>query len=159
MRLPFNGTFPITQIFGVRKETYSRFSCRLENGTKKPLEGHNGIDFGTPVGEPLLSPHNGRVIKVSFDQNGYGNYVKIENEEEGSVLAHLEKVTVQVGFVLRIGDVVGTTGNTGWSTGAHLHWGYYRKPRQRDNGFGGYQDQMVLFPELFKGLRITDAVS
>ncbi|MCZ2337795.1 MAG: M23 family metallopeptidase, partial [Chitinophagales bacterium] len=103
--------------------------------------GHNGIDYGTPTGTPILAPHSGKVIEAAFDQYGYGNYVKIENNTEGSVLAHFSKTEVSVGQEVKEGQRIALSGNTGNSTGPHLHWGYYRHPRNRQNGYGGFIDQ------------------
>lgn len=158
MRLPFNGQIPVTQIFGVRKENYQRFTVKFPDGSLHPLEGHNGVDFGMKVGTPIYAPHSGKVIEAAFDANGYGNYVKIENDKEGSTLAHLDSISVKVGYQIAEGDLIGYSGNTGNSTGAHLHWGYFTKPRNRTNGFGGYEDQMKLYLNLFAGLIIKDSL-
>ncbi len=133
MRLPFAGTYPQTQGFGENPEDYKRFN----------LMGHNGLDFGTPTGTPILAPHKGTVKEASFDPLGYGWYLKIENETEGSILAHLDtgSISVKVGDFVDEGQVVAKSDNTGNSTGPHLHWGYYRFPRDRQNGFNGYVDQ------------------
>lgn len=128
---PFKGDFPITQVFGVNAQDYAKFG----------LKGHNGIDYGTPTGTPILAPHDGKVIEAAFDQYGYGMYVKIESDKEGSVLAHLKSFNVNPGDVLTEGTQIGISDNTGNSTGPHLHWGYYRIPRDRSNGYNGFIDQ------------------
>lgn len=134
MTKPFRTNFPITQLFGVNKETYSRFG----------LQGHNGIDYGMPVGTEIVAPHSGKVLEAYFDATGYGLYLKIENEKEGSVLAHLSEHFVSIGTDVMEGQLIAKSGNTGFSTGPHLHWGWYLKPRDRSNGFNGFQDQLVL---------------
>lgn len=127
MKRPFNGTFPITQEHGVNAVDYAKFG----------LKGHNGVDYGTPTGTPILAPHNGKVIESAFDQYGYGNYVKIENDKEGSILAHFKSFNVNAGDTVSEGQQVGISDNTGNSTGPHLHWGYYRMPRNKSDGFSG----------------------
>lgn len=127
MKRPFEGKYPITQEWGKNPADYARFG----------LKGHNGVDYGTPVGTPILAPHNGKVIEASYDQYGYGTYVKIENDVEGSILAHLSKHLVNPGDYVTEGTQVGISGNTGNSTGPHLHWGYYRMPRDKSNGYSG----------------------
>lgn len=131
MRLPFDDNYPITQGFGVNPSNYAQFN----------LKGHDGLDYGLPSGTPVKAPHDGQVLEVNYDQAGYGNYIKIENPAEGSVLAHLEKAVVMVGYQVKEGDLIGYSDNTGYSTGPHLHWGYYRIPRDRGNGFNGFIDQ------------------
>ncbi len=124
---PFKGTFLITQEWGVNPADYARFG----------LKGHNGVDYGTPTGTHILAPHSGRVIEAAYDQYGYGNYVKIENDKEGSILAHLQSFNVNAGDTISEGQQIGISNNTGNSTGPHLHWGYYRMPRNKSDGFSG----------------------
>lgn len=124
---PFNGLHPVTQTWGVNPQDYARFG----------LKGHNGIDYGTPVGTVIIAPHDGNILEVASDPGGYGLYVKIENDQEGSILAHLSQQDVRVGEYVRRGDRIGLSGNTGNSTGPHLHWGYYRKPRNKADGYSG----------------------
>lgn len=132
MRRPFDGNFVQTQDWNDKRyrSSYAQFG----------LMGHNGEDYGTPTNTRIVSPHGGKIIEAQFDL-GYGNYVKIEDNLQGSVLAHLSKISVKVGMILIEGNEIGFSGTTGNSTGPHLHWGYYRLPRNRENGFLGYIDQ------------------
>lgn len=141
---PFVGNYRLSQDFGGNPGYYTQF---LVGEPKAPLKGHNGQDYALPTGTDVIAPHDGEIIEVAFDQNGYGNYIKIENEQEGSVLAHLETVFVKVGFHIKKGEKLATSDNTGYSTGPHLHWGYYQKPRNRNNGYGGFIDQAPLIEE------------
>lgn len=133
MRKPFDTTPTMTQKWNDPRyrASYAKFG----------LMGHNGQDWGVPEGTRIVAPHGGKIIEAQFDAGGYGNYVKIEDAYQGSVLAHLSKISVKVGDVLIEGNEIGISGNTGNSTGAHLHWGYYRLPRDRENGFLGYINQ------------------
>lgn len=134
MQLPFKGEFRKTQGFNdpCCRSSYAKFG----------LSGHNGWDFATPVGTQLLSPHIGTIKENAFDANGYGWYIKIENDNEWSILAHLKSASsLKIGTEVKEGDPVGLSGNTGNSTGPHVHWGYGRNPRNKDNGFNGYIDQ------------------
>lgn len=136
MRRPFSGDWILTQGFGENPASYAKFG----------MKGHNGLDYGLPSGTPVLAPHTGKVIEASSDPTGYGNYLKIENDKEGSVLAHLREFKVSVGSSVSEGDLVGYSDNTGNSTGPHLHWGYYTLPRNRQNGYAGFTDQAGLLP-------------
>lgn len=133
MRKPFDGEYRQTQGFNdpCCRASYAQFG----------MNGHNGLDFATPTGTKILAPHDGKVIEATLDPKGYGIYVKIENSIEGSVLAHLREFRVGVGDGVKEGDLIGYSDNSGNSTGAHLHWGYYRFPRDRQNGFAGFIDQ------------------
>lgn len=134
MRIPFNGNFRLTQGFGENPASYARFN----------LKGHNGLDYGLPTGTQVVAPHDGKVIEVAYDATGYGNYVKIENNQEGSVLAHFQSFQVKVGEIVSEGQPIALSDNTGNSTGPHLHWGYYTHPRNRANGYAGFIDQLPL---------------
>ena len=82
---------------------------------------HNGNDFATAVGTPLVAMSSGRVISAGYE-GGYG--IKVELEYwDGTVswYAHMDSVDVSVGELVAPGEVVGTSGNTGHSTGPHLH--------------------------------------
>ncbi len=82
---------------------------------------HNGNDFATPVGTPLVAMSSGRVVSAGFE-GGYGNKVEIEYWD-GTVswYAHMNSISVSVGQSVESGDLVGRSGNTGHSTGPHLH--------------------------------------
>lgn len=138
MRLPFEGQYKITQMFGENPPLYAKFG----------LKGHNGLDFATPQGTTILSPHNGTIREAYFDSNGYGWYVKIENDKEGSVLAHHLANRVTIGQLVNEGQEVAISDSTGYSTGDHCHWGYYKFPRDRQNGYNGFIDQYSLVQHL-----------
>lgn len=133
---PFKLDYKLTQGFGENPASYAKFG----------MKGHNGLDYGTPTGTEILAPHSGKIIETSSDPTGYGNYIKVENTKEGSVLAHLKEFKVTVGQDVTEGQVIGLSDNTGNSTGPHLHWGYYTKPRNRQNGYAGFIDQLGLIP-------------
>lgn len=134
MRKPFNGNYPLTQGFGENPANYAQFG----------LQGHNGLDYACPTGTRILAPHSGFVVEATNDASGYGLYLKIENDQEGSVLAHNANFLVKVGDSVSEGQEIAISDNTGNSTGAHCHWGYYRFPRDRQNGYAGFIDQLPL---------------
>ena len=123
---------PITQRFGANPASYAKFG----------LKGHNGIDFGIPTGTKLFSCIDGTVIEARSDPTGYGNYIKIENNECGVLYGHLKSFGVTVGQSVKAGQVIGVSDNTGNSTGPHLHFGVFPKPRNSANGYGGYIDPL-----------------
>ena len=128
---PDQGKYPITQYFGENPDIYVRFG----------LSGHNGWDIGCPTGTILVASHDGKITEIANDIDGYGIYLKIENNIEGSLLAHNKKTLVNLGQSVVQGQAVCVSDNTGFSTGSHSHWGYFRKPRDRTNGYNGYVDQ------------------
>lgn len=86
---------------------------------------HMAIDIVSPVGTPIVSAQNGRVIKISTGvwDGGYGNNVVIDNGAGYQTLyAHMSSVNVSIGQDVVSGKtVIGGVGNTGRSTGAHVH--------------------------------------
>ena len=133
MKYPLKSVF-ITQKWGENPEVYKRFG----------LQGHNGLDLRAKTGTEVYAPHDGIVKERRFDKEGYGNYLKIENDKEGSVLAHLKDFAVGIGKAVKEGDLAGHADSTGFSTASHLHWGYYRIPRNRNDGYLGYINQETL---------------
>ncbi len=85
---------------------------------------HPGIDLALRRGEPILSVFDG-VIKTSAYNAGYGNYIVITHDNGLETLyAHLD-ARVKAGSRVRSGQLIALSGNTGWSTGAHLHFEIY----------------------------------
>lgn len=145
MRKPFDGSFKTTQPFGNSHFSKDSNGNVINPYAKFGMAGHNGIDYGTPTGTPILATHAGVVKEATNDPTGYGLYIKIENSVEGSLYAHLKEFKVKLNDTVTEGQVIGLSNNTGNSTGPHLHFGYYRLPRDRQNGFSGYIDPAPFF--------------
>jgi hypothetical protein len=126
----------ISQVFGINPQMYAQFG----------LSGHNGIDFACPVGTPLVAPESGVVESGNDGKGGYGLYIRIFTPKGEHVLGHLSQIIIGSGNIAK-GQVFGLSGNTGFSTGAHLHWGYRERNGVRGtvlnsgNGYKGYIDQ------------------
>ncbi len=88
---------------------------------------HAGMDFTAPIGTDIYATGNGTVSGAGWEQ-GYGNCVQI-NHGYGYVTlyAHMNAIKVRVGQKLKRGDVIGLVGNTGKSTGPHLHYEVHYK--------------------------------
>ena len=84
---------------------------------------HKGVDIGTPMGTPVLAAKAGTVTWASWN-GGYGNCVIISHGKGNSTLyGHLSGYNVSVGDQVSQGQVIAYSGNTGNSTGPHLHFG------------------------------------
>ncbi len=84
---------------------------------------HLGIDLAGPRGTPVLSAHHGVVIYAGRDFRGFGKMLIIEGENGwASLYAHLDQILVQEGQQVRQGSTIAKMGNTGRSTGPHLHF-------------------------------------
>ena len=84
---------------------------------------HHGMDFKVPVGTPIVSAFDGVVTRVNWNWAANGNCVEVQHKD--GVLAkylHLSKNEVVAGAKVSAGEVIGLTGNTGRSTGPHLHY-------------------------------------
>lgn len=95
-------------------------------GTKtQGLHGHNGIDIGAAPGTPVLASASGHVIvaKLGGYNGGYGNMIIIAHDNGvQTVYGHLRDVYVTQGQEVNQGQTIGEVGNTGKSTGPHLHF-------------------------------------
>lgn len=86
---------------------------------------HKGIDYGTPVGTPVLAAGPGIVSNLQ-DPGGYGNYVSIRHPDGSrTVYGHLSGFALPNGAQVTAGQRVGTSGRSGNATGPNMHFGYY----------------------------------
>jgi murein DD-endopeptidase MepM/ murein hydrolase activator NlpD len=89
------------------------------------LHGYNGIDIGTHVGTPIMAAASGEIIlaRASGWNGGYGKYIIIAHPNgTQTVYGHLSQVFVNSGDIVMQGQTIGLSGNTGNSTGPHLHF-------------------------------------
>jgi uncharacterized protein YgiM (DUF1202 family) len=92
-----------------------------------------GMDWGIPAGTPVRAAAGGRVVLTYYDQTGYGNVVKLDHSNgDATLYAHLSKSQVIPGQPVRTGEILGFSGNTGNSTGPHLHFEYRQKNKPVD---------------------------
>ncbi len=83
---------------------------------------HAGVDIGAPTGTQILAADTGMVAFAGWN-GGYGNFVKIDHGGgKQTWYGHMSKISVSVGQSVNKGDVIGTVGSTGNSTGPHLHF-------------------------------------
>jgi hypothetical protein len=104
----------------------SSFSHRRWHPIIKRYRPHHGTDFGGKRGTPLLSIADG-VVSFAGRMSGYGNVVKIKYSGGYEALyAHQSRIHAKNGQRVKKGDIIGYLGNTGMSTGPHLHFGLMR---------------------------------
>lgn len=112
-------TNKVTQWFGENPAMYAAYG----------MAGHNGLDYRAPIGTPVLAAHPGIVRVYDEGSKGLGKYVKVTYidgagaQRYTTYYAHLSEHKVTMGQKVKRGDVLGLSGNTGNSTGAHLHFG------------------------------------
>jgi len=93
---------------------------------------HKGLDFGAPEGTPVRATMEGRVIHAGWNDDGYGNLVIIENQSYRTYFAHLSEIAIRIGQRVHAGEIIALSGNTGNSTGPHLHYEIRRNGRPID---------------------------
>lgn len=142
LRKPFAGSYRLTQGFGENAELYKRWSY---DGVA--LKGHNGLDWATPESTSIFAIDAGRVRQSGYDEIGFGNYVVVAHAWGDSIYAHLSKRAVVVNQLVECGECIGLSGNTGNSTGPHLHFGMRVAPYRRTDGWGGYCDPAPLLED------------
>ncbi len=104
------------------KRVASGFGMRI-HPILKIRKMHPGMDFTAPTGTPIYSSGDGVVEKVKTARGGYGKHIVINHGYGYQTLyAHLNEYNVKRGQKVKRGDVIGYVGNTGRSTGPHLHY-------------------------------------
>ena len=84
---------------------------------------HKGLDIKVYIGDTIRAAFDGKVRVVRFERRGYGNYVVIRHPNGlETIYAHMSKHLVSENEEVRAGDPIGLGGNTGGSTGSHLHF-------------------------------------
>ncbi|MEM9266632.1 MAG: peptidoglycan DD-metalloendopeptidase family protein [Cyanobacteria bacterium P01_F01_bin.13] len=115
--LPIGGPLDISSEYGLRRNPFGGYG----------YENHEGTDFVGPYGTDIFAAAEGTVEKSEY-YGGYGEMVTVDHGYGYETLyAHLSKRAVEVGEKVKRGDVIGYLGNTGRSTGPHLHYGVYYK--------------------------------
>ena len=131
----------ITQYFG--KTAFATKNPQVYNGA-----GHNGVDFGASVGTPIKSSADGVVVDTgNTDEQcygvSYGKWVLIRHPNGLSTLyAHLSLIKVSKGESVTRGEVIGYSGNTGYSTGPHLHLTVYASQAVHISGPTEYKSKV-----------------
>jgi murein DD-endopeptidase MepM/ murein hydrolase activator NlpD len=108
--LPVNGT--LISGFGYRNHPVSGFT-----------KFHQGLDFACPVGTPIYASGNGKIDIAETGENGYGICLNVDHQNGyRTKYGHLSKIIVRHGQEVKRGQLLAYSGNTGLSTGPHLHY-------------------------------------
>jgi murein DD-endopeptidase MepM/ murein hydrolase activator NlpD len=107
--------------FGVKSDPFT--------GT---MRQHHGLDLAAPIGTPIYAPAAGKII-LRERQTQYGNTVVIDHGYGiETVYGHMSKFAAKLGQTVRRGDIIGYVGNTGYSTGPHLHYEVHANGRSQN---------------------------
>ncbi len=112
---PIRGA-PVTSLFGLRFHPILHI-----------LRLHAGIDFGAPVGSLVRAAADGKV-EIAGPVSGFGNHVRIQHDGFETSYSHLSEIpeAIHPGAEVKQGDIIALSGNTGLSTGPHLHFEFYQ---------------------------------
>jgi murein DD-endopeptidase MepM/ murein hydrolase activator NlpD len=146
----------IPAIMPVRKEDLTRmasgYGWRSDPFTKA-RKMHRGMDFTAPTGTPVYAAGNGKIIRADNTASGFGEHIEIDHGYGYSTIyAHLSKYNVKAGQKVKRGDLIGFVGNTGRSSGPHLHYEVH-KNGQPINPINFYYGNLT--PEEFKQMLKT----
>lgn len=122
--VPKIATSGVASSSGKNNSTKTYFIRPVRGIKSQGLHGHNGIDFAGKIGDVVLAGAEGTVLIAREGWNGgYGTYVVIKHPNGMQTLyGHLSKISVSAGQKVSQGQMVGQLGNTGKSTGPHLHF-------------------------------------
>ena len=111
---PIKGA-PVTSTFGMRFHPILHI-----------LRLHAGIDFGAPIGSPVRAVADGKV-EIAGPVSGFGNHIRLQHKGFETSYSHLSEIpaNIVVGAAVTQGETIALSGNTGLSTGPHLHFEYY----------------------------------
>lgn len=110
----------------------SGFSYRRWHPVLRRYRPHQGTDFGARKGTPILAVNDGKVIDAGW-RAGYGNTIRIQHAGGYvSLYAHQSKIRAKAGQHVKKGQIIGYSGNTGVSSGPHLHFGLMKHGRWID---------------------------
>lgn len=126
---PLNLPFQISQRWGENPDYYAQLG----------MKGHNGVDFAVQIGTPIFACHDG-TIQFSGIDSVRSLTVTVDSTDGTlrTLYCHLSESKVKVGQVVKRGELIALSGNTGsFTTGPHLHLGTRPLPAQMDNGWNG----------------------
>lgn len=142
MRKPLNDFKVVYEgWFGSDPSTYKQFG----------LKGHHGVDGIAAIGTPVYAPEDGTVymsangVRDQYTANSVaGNTIVIKGKQYEHWLLHLDKRILLAGNQVKEGQLIGYSGNTGFVTGPHLHWGVRPHKPNISNGYRGFIDPLTL---------------
>ncbi len=133
-RHPDNGTLyeedgykPTAGVFrrfpvNTKLEVSSPFNPRRLNPVRHRVSPHNGVDFRMPIGTPVYAPSDGIVTYAGFMRGGGYTVIVKHMGAYSTVYMHLSRINVSKGQNVHLGQMIAKSGNTGASTGPHLHY-------------------------------------
>ncbi|MFQ3566785.1 MAG: M23 family metallopeptidase [Aggregatilineales bacterium] len=149
---PLPKRYKVTQRFGARPQYYRKWG----------FPGHEGVDYGAPIGTPVYAMRDGTVKMVHriAHNHNYGLHVRLthkaDDAEYETIYAHLERIdqNLQIGDLVQKGQTIGYVGSTGNSTGPHLHI-TIKKKGASDSGKTHFPRDVIDPEEILKSAAIA----
>ena len=149
----FQGDFHISQVYGANIEYYKQITRNAQSGLSTLNRGHEGVDWATPIGTPIVAPYNGFILRAEVN-DVYGNVIVVWDDKQKCAVwfCHLLDVSVKKGQAVVEGQILGHTGNSGrFTTGPHCHVNFVETDENanrlnQDNGSLGFLN--ILDPNL-----------
>lgn len=165
LRQPLQSIF-ITQKFGADFQWSNPKNGKVEWFYKDTfgLAGHPGIDYRCVVGTPVYASHDGVCLYSGFDETS-GNMIQIWNEQEGykTLYGHNSFNKAKQGDIVKVGQLIALSGNTGASNGQHLHFGFKHTKEggnslDLNDGYNGAVDPAPYIKQDYLGNNLKDMV-
>jgi len=144
---PDPSTYRLSSGFGYRSDPFTGRSKR-----------HTGVDFALKPGNPIYATGDGVVESVKYEFFGYGNHVLIDHGFGYKTrYAHLKSISVVEGMKVKRGECIGESGNSGRSSGPHLHYEVIYKDKHINPA--NYYDLSITTDEYAEMVRNTEGMS
>ena len=133
--IPLVGAYTVSSGFGLRPDPFTAQESF-----------HAGVDLAADKGTPVLAAANGKVLKIDHDtdHSSFGNYIEILHPNGVITLyGHLSEILINENQVLKKGDLIGLVGNTGRSSGPHLHFEVRVDGKSIDPMLGGVSPILI----------------
>lgn len=128
---PLEGEKKVSSGYGLRIDPFTALKRDAGGGDDAKRSFHHGIDISVPVGTPVVAARDGEVVKVSSSRWGHGKMIQLQHEDGWfTVYSHNSRILKKTGDKVKQGEVIAQSGNTGRSTGPHVHF-EIRRPDQK----------------------------
>lgn len=129
---PFAGDYDLSLGFGGQHRDPQVGSKYTQFG----VLGHDGVDFALPMDTAVIAVDDGDIVRAK-ENSDYGTTIVIQHSWGKSYYGHLDKIIKTEGTKVKKGEIIALSGNTGLSSGPHLHFGIKPEKNDFDNGFYG----------------------
>jgi murein DD-endopeptidase MepM/ murein hydrolase activator NlpD len=153
LSLPLQGSTRILQGWGEHPDYYGGYTY---NGVQ--LKGHIGIDLEAAAGAWVMAADTGRVVEISVEPHGFGQYIKLEHTWGESLYAHITAPAVDSGQSVTRGQSLARVEPSRRRYPSHLHFAIRVTPYNRFDGWGGFSDPLAFLylPEPLSSAEIAE---